>query len=201
MLCCSGRVQESEQFLLRSIRHIVLMSSSVLVTVSASPMFMPRLPLMKIQALKLVGVSRLFVVPNLRDSDYLSMLSSALPSLSDFTSHTISSEVLPELRSLVLVDNTTKDNRHFEAALAKMKCTINYREVFMWNRSTAEDKHIDELSQSMTKDDVINLQFTRLVIISLAKMYLIWPLVVPLGHRLVLPISLDSIKALIINIR
>ncbi|KAF8488064.1 acyl-CoA synthetase [Gautieria morchelliformis] len=112
-----------------------------------------------VQALKLVGVSALFIVPSLRGSDYLSMLSSALPSLSTSASSTIVSDVLPDLRSLVLVDNIGTGDR-FEAALTRMKCTIDYRELFMWQQSAAEDKYINELSQISTKDDVINLQFT-----------------------------------------
>ena len=93
------------------------------------------------------------------------MLSSALPSLFTSTSSAIASELLPDLRSLVLVDNTGNDGR-FETALAKMKSIIDYREVFMWQRSIAEDQQISELSKIMTKDDVVNLQFTRFDVIS-----------------------------------
>jgi hypothetical protein len=88
------------------------------------------------------------------------MLSSAIPSLSTSKPNAILSDVLPDLRSLVLVDNTSNDSR-FEASMAHMTCTVDYREVFMWHQSVAEDKYISGLSQSMTKDDVINLQFTR----------------------------------------
>lgn len=112
------------------------------------------------QALKLVGVSTLFVVPSLRGSDYISMLSSAIPSLSASTSNTISSDVLPDLRSFVLVDNTSNEGR-FETLMAQTKCAVDYREVFMWYSSPAEDKRISDLSRCMTKDDIINLQFTR----------------------------------------
>jgi hypothetical protein len=93
------------------------------------------------------------------------MLSSALPSISTSASSTIVSDKLPDLRSLVLVDNIGTGDR-FEAALAQLKCTVDYRELFMWQQSTAEDKHINELSQIFTKDDVINLQFTRFSCIS-----------------------------------
>lgn len=159
MHCFNGHAQELEQSLSLSIHPIVLMSSSVPVSIShPSPSLDCHKP--KVQALKLVGVSTLFVVPSLRSSDYLSMLSSAVPSLSASTSNNVFSEMLPELRSLVLVDNTSGDGR-FETALAKVKSSIDYREVFMWHQSPAEDRQMSELSKTMIKDDIINLQFTR----------------------------------------
>lgn len=88
------------------------------------------------------------------------MLSSAIPSLASSSPSGISDAVLPELRSIVLLDNTSGDGR-FEAALSNVKCAVDLREIFTWQQSTHEDERLREISEVMQKDDVINLQFTR----------------------------------------
>ncbi|KAF8589110.1 acyl-CoA synthetase [Ramaria rubella] len=112
-----------------------------------------------VDALKLAEVSTLFIVPSLRSSDYISMLSEAVPSLSSSPPGAISDEVLPDLRSLVLVDNLA-EGYLFKTLLETLRCSIDFREIFIWQQNVREDQRISELSRSMDKGDIINLQFT-----------------------------------------
>ncbi|KIJ39009.1 hypothetical protein M422DRAFT_210533 [Sphaerobolus stellatus SS14] len=112
-----------------------------------------------VAALRLVGASTLLVVPNLRSSDYLAALLHVLPSLGSSAPDNIQTEGLPELKRLIMVDNTS-DNSRFTAAMGIMKAAIDFREVFTWKPSVREDSTIVETAKIMDKDDVINLQFT-----------------------------------------
>ncbi|KAF8512662.1 acetyl-CoA synthetase-like protein [Hysterangium stoloniferum] len=111
-----------------------------------------------VSALKLAGVSTLFIVPGLRTSDYIAMLSAIVPSLTSFSPRSIAVEALPKLKSLVLVDNVFDENG-FKGILTNAKCAIDFRDIFIWQDS-ALDEQIEHLERSMDKDDIINLQFT-----------------------------------------
>jgi len=115
---------------------------------------------MKAAALRLVGASTLLIVPSMRNSDYLSALLHVLPSLATTAPDNIQEEALPELRRVIIADNTS-DGTRFAASLDKIKAAIDFREVFMWKPSLTEDNIIQEISKIMDSDDVINLQFTR----------------------------------------
>jgi predicted protein tyrosine phosphatase len=96
--------------------------------------------------LNLVGVSHLFVVPRIRSSSYAEMLKEKLSDL-------------PTLRNLVVVDNTGQFNQ--EADKLGLKDWIDWREIMVWDESSRENNLQKEISNSLQKDDVINLQFTR----------------------------------------
>ncbi|KAJ7627576.1 hypothetical protein DFH06DRAFT_1227565 [Mycena polygramma] len=95
--------------------------------------------------LNLVGVAHLFVVPRLRTSSYVEMLKEKLPEL-------------VTLRNLVVVDKTGQFNG--EADKLGLKNWIDFREIMVWGESSHEKKLQKEISNSLHKDDVINLQFT-----------------------------------------
>ncbi|KAJ7770490.1 hypothetical protein B0H16DRAFT_1515636 [Mycena metata] len=95
--------------------------------------------------LNLVGVTHLFVVPRIRSSSYLEMLKEKLPEL-----HT--------LQNLVVVDNAGIYNQ--EADKLDLRSRIDWREIMVWDESSRESNLQKEISTSLQKDDVINLQFT-----------------------------------------
>ncbi|KAL1700997.1 hypothetical protein EV121DRAFT_282959 [Schizophyllum commune] len=94
-----------------------------------------------IQTLSAVGVKHLICVPRIRSSAYLAMLASAAPGIRNSPPGEISDPRLPELRNMIVMDNGGE-----------------YR-----NEVEKEEKARRVLEGSMGKDDVINLQFTRLM--------------------------------------
>ncbi|KAG5641002.1 hypothetical protein DXG03_006427 [Asterophora parasitica] len=111
-----------------------------------------------VTTLKLVGVKHLFVVPRIRSSTYISMLSNEIPDLAHAQPGHIQAESLPELRSLVLVDFA-----EYQGELEKLgvKSTIDWQEIMVWREDAKEGVVQREIANSLTKDDVVNLQFTR----------------------------------------
>ncbi|KAL6306088.1 acyl-CoA synthetase [Sparassis latifolia] len=112
-----------------------------------------------VNTLNLVGVSHLFVVPRLRSSAYISMLSDAFPSLGNSSPGDIQEAAVPSLRHLVVVDNTS-DFKTFEEHLERVKCAVDFREILVWREDNAEKRKVDEVAASLSCDEVINLQFT-----------------------------------------
>ena len=115
----------------------------------------------QIETIRLVGVSHLFLVPQIRTSSYLTLLAEALPSLRKFSPGGIQEEALPDLRHLVVIDNTHQPKK-FRDMLGDIHCAVDFREVLLWQEgSTREHGIIEEAKKTLDKDDVINLQFTR----------------------------------------
>ncbi|KDQ60182.1 hypothetical protein JAAARDRAFT_32562 [Jaapia argillacea MUCL 33604] len=112
-----------------------------------------------INTLKIVGVSHLFVVPRLRSSNYLSMLGEALPSLRGQAPGSLQEEKLPDLREIVVVDNT-ESLAHFQREMEELRCAVDFRELFSWREDGWEQKLHKEIGPTLKNDDVINLQFT-----------------------------------------
>ena len=117
--------------------------------------------------MNLVGVSTLFITPTMRTSNYLSLLSEALVSLSSTKpSIPIDDPALPTLQNLVVVDNMSKtsaDLRQFQSEMAKVPAAIDFREVFKWEEGQCASKTSREIIESLNPDEIINLQFTRFV--------------------------------------
>ncbi|KAF5383310.1 hypothetical protein D9615_005004 [Tricholomella constricta] len=111
-----------------------------------------------VATLKLVGAKHLFVVPRIRSSAYVEMLAAVVPGLEGSQPGHIQAEELPELRNLVVVDNQGK----YQGELDKLgvKGIIDWREIIMWREDTPERDMQRDMSASLEKDDVINLQFT-----------------------------------------
>ncbi|KAJ7207094.1 hypothetical protein GGX14DRAFT_500091 [Mycena pura] len=112
--------------------------------------------------LNLVGVSHLFIVPRIRTSSYLEALVDKFPDLrSSPSGGHIQEPSLPELRNLIVVDNTGQFQ--YEAERLRFKSWIDWREIIVWDESASEAQLQQAISGSLCKDDVINLQFTRQV--------------------------------------
>ena len=107
-----------------------------------------------------MGVSTLVVVPRIRSSTYVTSLAEAVPVLKSAKSGDIQAEQLPELRNLVVVDNTARSGE-FEKVLNETNSAIDFRDLFIWNESAPEQSVIKETAASLKSDEVINLQFTR----------------------------------------
>jgi hypothetical protein len=115
----------------------------------------------QVNTLKLVGVSHLIMVPQLRTSHFTFLLSGAFPALRDSSPGNIQEPAIPKLRNLVVVNNTLDSNK-FRNDLHGLKSAIDWRELMIWREDTKEKRLHQEISASLHKDDVINLQFTRL---------------------------------------
>ena len=118
--------------------------------------------LLQVGTLNLVGVKHLFLVPRVRSSSYVEMLMEVLPELQSGSPGNIQAAALPELRNLVVVDNTGE----FQQGSKKFHISsiIDWREIIMWREHVQEEKLRRETALSLHKDDIINLQFTRRVL-------------------------------------
>jgi hypothetical protein len=115
----------------------------------------------QIETIRLVGVSHLFLVPQIRTSSYLTLLAEALPSLRAFSPGAIQEEALPDLRHIVVIDNTHQPKKFYEM-LGDIHCAVDFREVLLWqDGGTKESRLVEEIRKTLYKDDVVNLQFTR----------------------------------------
>ncbi|KAJ7484755.1 acyl-CoA synthetase [Mycena latifolia] len=108
--------------------------------------------------LNLAGVSHFFVVPRIRSSSYLEMLANKFPELRNSSPGAIQEPLLPQLRNLVVIDNTGQFKQGAESI--GLKSWIDWREIMVWDESSLESALQREISKSLHKDDVINLQFT-----------------------------------------
>lgn len=90
------------------------------------------------------------------------MLASAFPDLAHSQPGNIQAESLPQLRNLVVVNNRGVDEPE-DLSIQDVKSIIDWRETLIWREGGAEDKVVSERREGLVKDDVANLQFTRLV--------------------------------------
>src|ERR1700721_811589 len=87
----------------------------------------------QVTTLNLVGVKHLFLVPQIRTSSYIHMLTDAFPSLLHPSPGEIQEQGLPDLRNLVVLDDKGEffgEQRQKERL--GMKSAIDWREVIMW---------------------------------------------------------------------
>ncbi|KAG6916418.1 hypothetical protein DXG01_006822 [Tephrocybe rancida] len=111
-----------------------------------------------VSALKLAGVKHLFVVPRIRSSAYIEMLGQVLPNLKHSRPGDIQCEELPDLKNLIVVDNSGQ--YHEEMDKLGVKSVIDWREIIIWREDAKERNLQRDISASLHKDDIINLQFT-----------------------------------------
>jgi hypothetical protein len=109
--------------------------------------------------LNLAGVSHFFLVPHIRTSFYTKLLSDKFPALRNSTPGAIQEPALPELRNLIVFDSTGEFPR--EAVELDFKCWTDWKEILVWDETLHERQLQAEISISLEKDEVINLQFTR----------------------------------------
>ena len=119
----------------------------------------------QITTLKLVGVSTLIVVPRIRTSEYLYLLSAAIPSLSAASPNSISVAELPELRNILVVDNcASAEEFEKERERAGLRCAVDFREMVVRDEGGHEQKELVRAKQGLHCHEVMNLQFTRCVL-------------------------------------
>ncbi len=107
-----------------------------------------------------VGVKHLFVVPRIRSSAYIQLLADLYPSIRSANPGEIQEEALPDLRNIVVVDNEESCRAELDAL--GVKSLIDWREVFVWRQDRSSlDQQRQAAADSLHKDEVINLQFTR----------------------------------------
>ena len=100
-------------------------------------------------------------MPQIRTSSYLTLLAEALPSLRNFCPGDIQEEALPDLKHVVVIDNTHQLKR-FHEIIGDIHCAVDFREVLLWQGgNTKENLIVEERTKTLDKDDVTNIQFTR----------------------------------------
>ena len=82
-----------------------------------------------------------------------------MPGLASSNPGEIHVEELPELRNVLVVNNASGDI--FRKLLDKVKCSVDFREAFLWKSSAAERLAVEKIQTSATNEDIVNLQFTR----------------------------------------
>ena len=117
-----------------------------------------------VDALAISQVQHLFVVPHIRSSAYLQMLSSIFPSLSSTPQgQPLSLDRLPDLKSIVVIDDVG-GGQNLETEMARVKPAVDFREILVWREAGHEESEVRKLEASLQEHDVINLQFTRYVL-------------------------------------
>lgn len=116
------------------------------------------LPL-QVNTLQLVGVQHLIAVPRIRTSTYVETFSQAFPQIRSQKPGEIQIEELPELRNLIVVDNAEEEKARL--GRLKIQSLVDWREILLWRKDSAEQTRLNGVRNSLEKDDVINLQFTR----------------------------------------
>lgn len=58
-----------------------------------------------------------------------------------------------------MVDNAEEEK--VRLGRLKIKSLVDWREILLWREDVAEERRLTELTNSLKKEDVINLQFTR----------------------------------------
>lgn len=111
-----------------------------------------------VNTLNLVQVKHLFVVPRIRSSEYVRMISQTFPEMRSMQPGELQLEDLPALRNFVVVDNAEEAKE--DLAKLHIKSMVDWREVPIWREGTREAKMQKEIEEGLDPDEVINLQFT-----------------------------------------
>lgn len=85
--------------------------------------------------------------------------SQAFPQIRSQKPGEIQIEELPELRNLIVVDNAEEEKARL--GRLKIQSLVDWREILLWRKDSAEQTRLNGVRNSLEKDDVINLQFTR----------------------------------------
>ena len=105
-------------------------------------------------ALKISEVQGLFVIPAFRSSDYIAMLVELLPELKNESTATLKNTELPFLRKIIVYDPANSEQTH-----RPQPGFILWQEVLAASESVAT-LQLDEITESLDRDDAINIQFT-----------------------------------------
>lgn len=66
------------------------------------------------------------------------------------------------MRNLIVVDNAEEERERL--GRLKIKSMVDWREILLWREDVPEERRETALKIDLKQDDVINLQFTRLVV-------------------------------------
>lgn len=103
----------------------------------------------------------LVVAPTIKKTDVISALAAALPSIVSGRPHSLQIPELPDLQSLVLIDNRTgriSPTASFGDALATIQGAVDYRDLLIWDRSARDE--VSLAGKALDPQDVVNLQFS-----------------------------------------
>lgn len=110
-------------------------------------------------ALNRSGCKGLIVAPTMRQSDYVSILLEALPSLATSEPHKLDDPAAPELRSIFLIDNTPGDGS-YEPALARSPALVRYDSLLL-QPSPELDARVDESTNAQSNTEISGIQVRR----------------------------------------
>ncbi|KAF9523259.1 acyl-CoA synthetase [Crepidotus variabilis] len=117
-----------------------------------------------VDTLALSGVSHLFITPRIRSSSYIRLFAEAFAEIRSQQPGDIQTPILPELNNLVVVRNEAEADAEAAKVIdeLKLRCTVDWREVMMWTQGSGvrEEKERRMRERQLTKDDIVNLQFT-----------------------------------------
>lgn len=111
-----------------------------------------------VNALQLVGVQHLFVVPHIQSSHYLRILAEEFPEMRSMRPGEIKLEGLPNLRNIVVIDNEEMARAEVEGL--GMRSAIDWRQLPIWTEGSREGREQQDLEKELKCDDIINLQYT-----------------------------------------
>ncbi|TPX38176.1 hypothetical protein SmJEL517_g00249 [Synchytrium microbalum] len=112
-----------------------------------------------LDALKLVGVRALIFVPSLRGSNYVDMLKSIIPELASSAPHNLFTQAIPELRSLIVIDNAPwSGSQPFD--FASNPWAVNWKDVSVNNANAIEEAQWRQAARFLQCRDIVNVQFT-----------------------------------------
>lgn len=66
------------------------------------------------------------------------------------------------MRNLIVGDNAEEERERL--GRLKIKSMVDWREILLWREDVPEERRVTALKIDLKQDDVINLQFTRLVV-------------------------------------
>lgn len=113
----------------------------------------------QIENLKLIEANALIVVPRIRTSDYLQLLSDNLTTLPGAEPGNIQDPRLPSLRHLIVVNNSSTIDYDRPRTL-DLKAALDFGDLFIYDDPSA-NAMLSRRTRELDQHDVMNLQFTR----------------------------------------
>ncbi|KAK9767189.1 hypothetical protein K7432_003188 [Basidiobolus ranarum] len=106
-----------------------------------------------LQALQLVECKSLILTPAFKSSDYVKMLESIIPEYKSGQQNNLQCEEIPSLKQIVMVDNSFG-----KYDFKDLNGITRYEDLLM--KDTQLDKSIHQLQETLSNNDIVNIQFT-----------------------------------------
>lgn len=90
------------------------------------------------------------------------MFADAFPALANSAPGALEEHALSALKNLVVVDDMPS-MKDYATEVVGVKFAVDFKEILVWREHGSEDKVVDKMETGLKAEDVINLQFTRLV--------------------------------------